>query len=616
MSTSADLMTTLAWSLLHFFWQGAAIAALAAVAMVIFRESTTRYFIGLFALAAMCASFVVTFALLAGAPVATSQAAAAVASTSADLAPAAPTPGTVTLLYKPAASAPDFTWVARGWLAVVCLLALRLAGGLLLLEHLRRRNLLPLPAEIVERCLALQRWLGISRVVRYCECRLVAVPSVIGFVRPIVLLPVRALTGLSAEQLEAVIAHELGHIKRFDVAVNFIQVVVETLFFFHPAVWWLNKRIRAERENCCDDVAMVACGRNVAYARALALMEDWRAAPELAMAVTGGEVADRVARLLGMNGQRAGVRAAGVFTASLVLAAALTAGAASIGMARPALIASSFAGLQQAVSQAPLADLDAPLVLAQLDTPVAQDRARANRRRDAAEEPRGSSSFIEEMRAVGVDVTDVDLLVALKVHQVSADDVRKIRDAGLDVDTDEIVAMKIHGVTPEYVAEVRAAGLDVDVDEVMAMKIHGVTPQDVGEVRAAGFDVDVDDVLAMKIHGVTPQYVAEIRAAGFDVDIDDVLAMRIHGVSPADVAEVRAAGFDVDVDDVMAMKIHGVTPAYIAELRAAGFDVDVDDALAMKIHGITPEFIEEARARGFDDLDADDLIKLKNADIL
>jgi beta-lactamase regulating signal transducer with metallopeptidase domain len=144
---------------------------------------------------------------------------------------------------------------------VVCLLALRVACGLLLLEHLRRRGLSALPVEIVERCLALQRRLGISRVVRYCECRLITVPSVIGFLRPIVLLPMRALTGLSAEQLEAVIAHELGHIKRFDVAVNLFQVVAETLFFFHPAVWWLNKRIRAYREECCDDVAISSCGR-------------------------------------------------------------------------------------------------------------------------------------------------------------------------------------------------------------------------------------------------------------------------------------------------------------------------------------------------------------------
>ena len=164
-----------------------------------------------------------------------------------------------------------------------------------------------------------------------------SVPAVIGFFRPIVLLPMRALTGLTPEQLEAVIAHELGHIKRFDVAVNFFQVIAETLFFFHPAVWWLNKRIRADREDCCDDVAIATCGGTVGYARALATMESWRDVPSFAMAATGSPVAARVARLLGVSQQQSGARTAGMVTASLVLATALIAGAVSLGVANPAL---------------------------------------------------------------------------------------------------------------------------------------------------------------------------------------------------------------------------------------------------------------------------------------
>ena len=159
----------------------------------------------------------------------------------------------------------------------------------------------------------------------------------IGVFRPIVLLPMRALTGLTLEQLEAVIAHELGHIKRFDVAVNFFQVIAETLFFFHPAVWWLNRRIRADREDCCDDVAIAACGGTVGYARALATMETWRDVPSFAMAVTGSPVATRVARLLGVGSHQTGARTAGVVTASLVLASASVARAVSLESVNPAV---------------------------------------------------------------------------------------------------------------------------------------------------------------------------------------------------------------------------------------------------------------------------------------
>jgi beta-lactamase regulating signal transducer with metallopeptidase domain len=577
MSPTADLMTTLAWSLLHFFWQGAAIAALAAVAMALFRESSTRYLIGIFALALMCMSFGATFAFLIGAPAAGTEIAADAALVRANDVPALLS----SALERPsiersAAADRDLAWLARGWLGVVCLLALRVAYGLLLLERLRRRNLTALPLEIVERCRALQHRLGISRIVRYCECRLVTVPSVIGFFRPIVLLPVQALTGLSAEQLDVVIAHELGHIKRFDVVVNFLQVVVETLFFFHPAVWWLNRRIRADRENCCDDVAIAACGRKLDYARALALMEDWRGPLQLSMAATGGDVTSRVARLLGMSRQPSGARSAGVFTAVLVLAAALMAGVASIGFSQ--IVAQVESPVIERVEWPVVTQAKTPVtaqagwpVTAQVEGPLFAQARPSRRARDDAEDtgdeprapahaPRGPS-FIDDMKSVGFDVTDVDLLVALKIHNVTADYVHRIRDTGLDPDTEEVIALKIHGVGPEYIAQ----------------------------LHALGFDAGFDDVLAMKIRGVTPGYVEQLRALGLD------------------------SGFD----DVLAMKIHGVTPEYVERMRATvGFELDLDDVMALKIHGVTPEFINEARSRGFDDLSLDQIIQLKNAGVL
>ena len=85
---------------------------------------------------------------------------------------------------------------------------------------------------------------------------LVDVPSVIGTIRPVVLLPVAALTNLTPDQIEALLAHELAHIRRRDYAMNLAQTVAEALLFFHPAVWWMSARIREEREHCCDDVAV------------------------------------------------------------------------------------------------------------------------------------------------------------------------------------------------------------------------------------------------------------------------------------------------------------------------------------------------------------------------
>ena len=130
----------------------------------------------------------------------------------------------------------------------------------MLLERERRKRASVVSERVLEICYTLQDHLGISRTIQYCECKWLQAPAVIGWFRPIVFLPATALTGLSEDQLQAVIAHELAHIQRLDAFVNVFQVCVETLLFYHPAVWWLNKRIRAEREHCCDDIAVSLCG--------------------------------------------------------------------------------------------------------------------------------------------------------------------------------------------------------------------------------------------------------------------------------------------------------------------------------------------------------------------
>src|SRR4029077_21191743 len=217
------------------------------------------------------------------------------------------------------------------WLLGVIVLSLRPAAGFLLIERMRIKKGAPVTGALRERCLELQRRLGLSRVVQYCESLQLQAPAVVGWFRPVVLLPVSALTGLSAQQLEAVIAHELAHVKRLDSFVNLFQIAAETLLFYHPAVWWLSKRIRAERENCCDDAAISVCGNPVEYARALATMAEWQNAPLLAMAANRSPLAERVARLLGVATLDRGVRSAGLVGGLLCVCVSLLAGNALLG---------------------------------------------------------------------------------------------------------------------------------------------------------------------------------------------------------------------------------------------------------------------------------------------
>src|SRR5258708_9356156 len=183
----------------------------------------------------------------------------------------------------------------------------------------------------------MQRRMGLDRVVRYCEWHRLDAPAVLGWFCPVVLLPVRALTGLTEEQIEAVIAHELAHIRRFDCFVNLFQIATETLLFYHPAVWWMSQRIRAEREHCCDDEAITICGDAVNYARALTLMEEWRTAPALMMAANRSPLAERVVPLLGWDGAAGRIRVAGLTGSFVCLVGALLAGNAFLGVAHAAL---------------------------------------------------------------------------------------------------------------------------------------------------------------------------------------------------------------------------------------------------------------------------------------
>ena len=225
---SPNVMHALGWALIHSLWQCAAVAALAALMMAFIRRPSVRYLVGVGALALMLAAPLATFLVLMkpAAPVQVLRPAAA------SVLPAGPSLSTATAYPVVAignraiaavADAPRrfvlpdiLPWLVATWACGVALFSLRFAGGFLLLEH-RRRTRSQIPgARVQALCRELQQRLGLDRAIQYLECEWVQAPAVIGWLRPAVLLPVFAMTGLSEEQFRAVIAHELAHIRRHD----------------------------------------------------------------------------------------------------------------------------------------------------------------------------------------------------------------------------------------------------------------------------------------------------------------------------------------------------------------------------------------------------------------
>jgi beta-lactamase regulating signal transducer with metallopeptidase domain len=629
----------------HFLWQGAAIAALSAASIAVARRACRRYAIAVFALVLMLAAPVVTYTVLRQAapqPATSAQISIPTAARAANLASHSGAAAT-TSRFSLASLLPAFVEL---WFVGVLLFTLRTAGGFFLVARLRRRDSNPMGADLLALCHEMQQRLGITRVIRYCESLQLDAPAVIGWFRPMVLLPITALTGLNELQLRAVIAHELAHIRRFDAFFNLFQVVAETLLFYHPAVWWLSKRIRFERENCCDDVALALCGNPSEYARALALMEQWRVAPSFAMAANRGPLASRVARLLGIGEQGSSLRNAGVAFALLCLAAALLAGNALFGLVRVAA-AHSFSAPQSGASRSG----DASVIV--ISAPRPEPQAKPNTKPAAAPSQANSQdfqpgpktqSYIDGLKAEGIENLSADDLISLKIQDITPQYIHGIHAEGLKPTVDELVGMKIQGITPEYIHEVHAMNLKVDADSLIGMKVQGITPEYVEQMRKLGFQPDCDQLIGMKVQGITPEYVDQMRGLGFKPDTDqligmkvqgitpeyvhqlnelnihpdadDLIGMKVQGIGPDYVRSIRATGLNPDKDEWIGLKVQGVTEDYIKSLQAAGFKADVDDVIGAKVQGITPQFIELARSHGFKNLDLEKLIQLKHAGVL
>ena len=644
-SISPQFMHTLAWALLHFLWEGLALAALCSALMAVYRTASARYIIGLSTLALMLAAPVVTFFVIQRAPraapdFAVSAAVAAIwhpsalsAATSAPGMPQAPLPP-----VRPDA----LLLLVEAWFAGVVFFSLRTAGGFFVVERMRRHHSRPVSAMLLEKCLALQRYMGIGRAIRFCECLRLETPAVVGWFRPVVLLPITVLSGLSEEQLAAVISHELAHIRRFDSFANLFQIAVETVLFYHPAVWWLSKRIRVERENCCDDAALAVCGNAVEYARALTLMEEWRQAPAMAMAANRSPLVARVGRLLGIGSQRSGIRTAGVAASVLCLAGALLAGNGLMAAGRSTVALGESGPLYQST---PLKAVDTsrftqPAAQPSVATPSPSRSARAAEHLDNAEstlfarseqsrqgqsegqgqssgqsqgqgQGQGSgSSYVDRMKAEGLNNLTADQLIALKVQGVTPEYVKEVKALGLNVTVNELIAMKVQGIDPQYIKDMRATGFNADINQLIGMRVQGVTPEYIRNMRAAGVDGDANKFIGMRVQGLTPDYVKEMKAAGLNASSDQLIGMKVQGVTPEYIRDMRAVGVDGDVNQFIGMRVQGLSADYVKEMKAAGINASPNQLIGMKVQGLTPEYISQMKAIGVN-ADANQLIGMR-----
>jgi len=502
----------LGWTLIHFCWQAAAIALVYKLADLAMTKSRTnaRYMLALVAMLGMLGASIGTLAY---------EEALHRQTTFASHGRSTATP-TVQIIPRPLAvidmpagprqtvqffSSDVMPYLDAFWLVGVLCLSLRTIGGWWLIRRLRHSALQKAPHTLRIGLDRIRLQMGIPRFVDLRLSNRIAGPLTVGVIRPLILLPITALTSLSPEQLEVVLAHELAHIRRADYFWNILQTMIETLFFFHPAVWWISRHLREQRELCCDDIAVQTCHDPAVYATALLRLEEERKMHlHLAMALDGNQsrvsLRARILRILGDPEESPRdlkpLSLAGMVAALVLFICPLPQVFASF-KAAPKVSASIVRAVHYAaqikhVQPAPRA--------AAVSTPAAKP--------EPAAVPSHDISAVDPDQSADVSPTS----------HGKADYIDQMKAAGYDVDLDKYVAMKVQGITPAYAAAMAKAGVGKpSADNLIAMKVQGITPDYISQMHAAGYDADLNKYIAMKVQGVTPEYADAMAKAGADV---------------------------------------------------------------------------------------------------
>ena len=617
-------LQSLGWTLVHFCWQAAAIALVYWLADVALSKarSQTRYLLALGAMLLTLLSAMSTLAyeeaqgnpeLFSPSALATVVNATAGSSIPMDLASSAPlNPSIATTLAVLLHLSRLLPWLDVAWLLGVACLSIRTIGGWRLIERLRRSALVEAPEAVLAAFVRLRERLGITSPVSLRISEHVQGPLAMGIVRSLIILPASAVMALSPQQLEAVLAHELEHVRRADYFWNLIQTTVETLFFFHPAVWWLGSRLRRQRELCCDDAAVQACADPLIYATALLRLEERRSQQlGLAMALDGHRSSSglraRISRVLGeTNGEKrprelpplplAAVCA--VFLLLLLTGPQLFAGLRNTIQAQTEPTVSTFAP----------SETDPPAPAA---SPVAA----------APSAPAPAPAPVEPVPSAGSDdAVESSTAPAHGAGQGAGAGVG--HGAGFSAPSNEELQTATPDPAPHktgYIDGMRAAGYDEDIDKYIAMKIQGITPEYAQAMAKIGFGKpSAGDLIAMKIQGVTPEYVSELHAAGLQPgSIGDLISYRIFHVTSEFIAGMKAAGFDsIPPGKIIALRVQGVTPEYAKTVKQQYPNATIDELVQLRIFHIDDAFLAAAKRHGFTSLSIQKLVQLRISGLL
>jgi len=485
-----------------------------------------------------------------------------------------------------------------------------------------RKGTCPVPPEWQARFEMLCGEFRVRRLVSLLSSSLVKVPCVVGWMKPVILVPVSMFTSLDPSEVEMILVHELAHVRRYDVLINIVQTAMETLFFFNPAIWWLSRQIRTEREDCCDDTVIFKAGNRFKYARALANLEELRMfQTNFGSALTGTPLRRRIQRIVGVARPRFYSSMLSI-SGMLLIASLIVVVFGLLGGSNDSLVrAGEKIEAMQAFDPRPddlrgqwevESDRDELKILVygrgsqgmnfaldrdEIAHLIGQGKTSFRIVRDAGtlflegtlkergREVRGSgewyfqpdSSYVRFMARYGLREDDRQKAFSLAIFDVSRKYLAGLEDYGLrGLNVDQLISARIFGISPELVEEYREAGYpDLPYDRLLSMGVQGVTPDDAREFEKLGVGhLTADQLISARIHGITPEFVQAFREAGFrDLSFNSLVTLRAFNLDVDDFKDcyrnrfmdlsennlVWVCGFHISEKDIEEMKDLGYT---------------------------------------------------------
>jgi beta-lactamase regulating signal transducer with metallopeptidase domain len=668
-----NLGAALGWMVLHVLWQAAAIGFVTAIALLALRHKPARwrYWLANAALAAILVAALATFAIYytgsSPAPIGSGAIHDAIASQDAapyDASPAPPPTSADRELDSASFRAyfdHNLPLIVTIWMLGMCMFLLRLMGNIGYVYYLKSHLNIPVEQYWEDILHRLAQKSGIKKTISLVESALVRSPMVVGYLKPVILFPIGMINRLEPDEAEAILAHELAHILRHDYLFNILQSLVETLFYYHPAVWWLSAKVRHEREIAADDFAIGLTGNAVQYAKALVAVQDMALRPmSISLAFAGSrksQLMQRVQHILHIHPTKnvSMEKMIGAGAIILVLAGLGFTQAKTMGSLPNLFSKVSLLGAEQSGVWEGKIEGDKVCILfssrAQGDRWMTEDcflksefsALPTQEAEFTLTRPAGAfmlkgkfegndgygkfkftadKAFADWISQQGISEVDDEMMWHLFFANADKAYVTSLQKEvpGGQLSGDDLKELAIHGVDTKAIQEYRklAADLgenDLRLDEIVELKIHDINIDYAKALAKSGFkDLTIQDILNAKIHEVDPDYIKQVNAMGYPgLSFDDLLNFKIHDISPEYIRSLKQAGVDdLSADELVNMSIHDVTPETIAEFKKMGYsDMSSDDIINFSIHDVDAEFVAEMRKEGFTDLSTDELVNLK-----